>query len=80
MKRTNGDDRAVRREVLAARAELQRLHEKIKERARIIVTADHGLIDIAGENHMPILDGDPALDLLTVPPTGDARLQFLHVR
>src|SRR5438552_6562649 len=71
--------------VLGIDAELSRLHETVRERARIVITADHGLINVPRENQTLLgigADGavDPLLDLLIVPPTGDARMPIFHVR
>ncbi len=61
-------------------AQLDRLATSLGGRARIIVTADHGLIDVPPAQQTLLLDGDPLLDLLKVPPVGDARLPIFHVR
>lgn len=61
-------------------AQVSRLANALAGRARIIVSADHGLIDVALHEHMPIFDGDPVLEMLEAPPSGDARLPIFHVR
>lgn len=61
-------------------AQIDRLATSLGGRARIIVTADHGLIDVPPQHQTLLLDGDPLLDLLKVPPSGDARLPIFHVR
>jgi hypothetical protein len=66
--------------VMGIDAELGRLAERLAGRARIIVSADHGLIDVPRENQVLLRDGDPMLDWLAVPPTGDARMPIFHVR
>lgn len=59
---------------------IARLAAELRGRARIIVSADHGLINIDLSNRHPIYPGDPLLDLLQVPPSGDARLPLFHVK
>ncbi len=61
-------------------AQLTRLTSALSGRARIIISADHGLIDVPVENHMTLFHDDPLLKLLRVPPSGDARMPVFHVR
>ncbi len=62
-------------------AELSRLHDALRgSDARIIVTADHGLIDVPKADQALLFAGDPLLEMLIVPPTGDARMPVFHVR
>ena len=61
-------------------AELARLADAVRGRARIVVTADHGLIDVPVNDQTLLLAGDPLLETLIVPPTGDARMPIFHVR
>jgi len=56
------------------------LAERLSGRARMIVTADHGQIDVATEDNLTITDGDPLLALLRVPPTGGTRTAIFHVK
>jgi predicted AlkP superfamily pyrophosphatase or phosphodiesterase len=60
--------------------ELQRLAEALNGRAKIIVTADHGLIDVPRMDQALLQDGDTLLELLAVPPSGDARMPIFHLR
>lgn len=60
--------------------EMARLADAVARRARIVISADHGLIDVPLANHYPIYDDDPILPLLTAPPSGDGRLPLFHVR
>ncbi len=66
--------------VMGIDAELARLANSLKGKARIVVSADHGLIDVPREKQTLLMEGDPLLSLLKVPPTGDARLPIFHVR
>ena len=61
-------------------AALVRLAEGMPAGTRLIISADHGLIDVPVSSHMHIHEGDSLLDLLACPPTGDARLPVFHVR
>lgn len=66
--------------VMQIDAELARLAAAAAGRARIVVTADHGLIDVPRADQTLLFDKDPLLEMLVVPPTGDARLPIFHVR
>ncbi len=56
------------------------LAEQLGGRARLVIAADHGQLDVAEENRMTIYDGDPILKTLYAPPTGDPRAVSFHVR
>jgi hypothetical protein len=60
--------------------ELARLDEALEGRGRVVVCADHGLIDVPPADQTLLLGGDELLELLIVPPTGDARMPVFHVR
>src|SRR5207237_3856376 len=66
--------------VMQIDAELARLAAAVAGKARIVVSADHGLIDVPREHQTLLFTGDPLLDLLVVPPSGDARMPVFHVR
>jgi hypothetical protein len=66
--------------VLGIDAELTRLHETVGDAARIVVSADHGLIDVPKDQQTLLQQGDPLLELLVVPPSGDARMPIFNVR
>jgi len=48
--------------------------------ARILVTADHGHLDVGGAGHLEVTADDPLLAFLTCPPSGDVRTLYWHVR
>ncbi len=48
--------------------------------ARVIVTADHGHLDIGGAGHLEVGADDPLLAYLTCPPSGDVRTLYWHVK
>ncbi|MGB7156590.1 MAG: alkaline phosphatase family protein [Tepidisphaeraceae bacterium] len=70
----------VVRVVLRIDAELDRLSAALGDRARIVVSADHGLIDVLKSDQAFLTHGDPLLETLRVPPTGDARMPIFHVK
>jgi hypothetical protein len=47
--------------------------------ARIVVTADHGHLDVGGAGHLEVTADDPLLAYLACPPSGDVRTQYWHV-
>jgi len=66
--------------VMKIDAELDRLSAALGSRARVAVSADHGLIDVLKSDQAFLTDADPMLALLRVPPTGDARMPIFHVK
>ena len=66
--------------VMKIDAELDRLAAALGERARIAISADHGLIDVLKSDQAFLTDADPMLAMLRIPPTGDARMPIFHVK
>jgi hypothetical protein len=64
--------------VLSIDGELSRLQQELKGKATIVLTADHGLIDVPRENQSFVFAEDPLMDLLAVAPSGDARMPIFH--
>ena len=69
-----------------ARGTLQQIQEFLLELAAaapddtvVAVTADHGLIDLSEGECAPLFPGDPLLDCLRCPPSGEARTPHFHV-
>ncbi|MGD8814152.1 MAG: alkaline phosphatase family protein [Anaerolineales bacterium] len=60
-------------------AQLIRLVNQLDGRARLIVSADHGQLHVPYDHQTELFDGDPLLELLEVPPTGEARFPIFHV-
>lgn len=54
--------------------------DEIGSKAVIIITADHGLIDIPGSNGFILKEEDRILDYLICPPTVEARMPAFHVK
>jgi hypothetical protein len=59
--------------------ELGRLAEAVAGRATLVLSADHGLIDVPRDDQLFLFPGDPLLQMLLVPPTGDARMPVFHL-
>jgi len=74
------DDPGVMPVIERIDAELIRLHKELKGKGRLVVSADHGLIDVPREQQTLLMADDPLLGLLEVPPSGDARMPIFHVR
>jgi hypothetical protein len=66
--------------VMQIDAQMQRLATALQGRARIVLTADHGLLDVPRECQYLIQTDDPLLQVLLVPPSGDARMPVFHVK
>lgn len=66
--------------VMKIDAELDRMSAALGGRARVVVSADHGLIDVLKSDQAFVTDADPMLAMLRVPPTGDARMPIFHVK
>ena len=60
-------------------ARLQALAGNISGRARIVITADHGLVEVPPTEQTILSDDDPLLALLQFPPTCEPRLPAFHV-
>ena len=58
--------------------ELARLHAAVGSKARIVVTADHGFLDAPPANRHTLRPSRNLLPLLRFPPSGDARVMYLH--
>ncbi len=64
-------------------AELERLADelaKLPGNVRLVISADHGHINIADADAHTLRDGDPLLGLLDIPSTGEPRTPLFHVR
>jgi hypothetical protein len=56
------------------------IHAGVKGRARLVVTADHGHIDIPEALRFVLREGDPLLARLRCPPSCETRVPVFHVR
>jgi hypothetical protein len=78
-KRGVGDPEVVTL-VLQIDEQIRALAQALAGRARIVVSADHGLIDVPVADQTLLTEADPMIPLLQVPPSGDARMPIFHVR
>ena len=61
-------------------AALAGLHARLTGKARLVVSADHGLIEVPQDRRHVLLEDDALLGLLRVPPSGEPRAPLFHVR
>ncbi len=60
--------------------QLERLFNCSKLDTTIIVTADHGMIDIPTQNNIIINDNSEIMEHLAIPPTGESRIVLFHTK
>jgi hypothetical protein len=60
--------------------ELGRLAETLANRARIVVSSDHGHTTVRLADRLAIYDADPILDMLEAPPSGNPPTPMFHVK
>lgn len=67
--------------LLALNKALDNLGRSVQGKARLVITADHGLLDVpaAGRYKLSPTDTD-LMTLLRYSPSGDARVMYFHVR
>jgi hypothetical protein len=70
----------VRDHLAGLDAELARLANGLAGRARLALSADHGLIEVPAERKHLLLADDPLVRLLRAPPSGEPRSPLFHVR
>jgi len=70
----------VLREAVNVDHELARLARALGSRARMIVTADHGLVTIPEEGRHAIRADDELMGLLSAPVSGEPRVPLFHVQ
>jgi hypothetical protein len=71
---------AVAETVAEVDRQLSRLRAEVGRKARIIVTADHGLIDVRRDAYLVLRDEDELMSYLVVAPTGESRLPIFHLK
>jgi hypothetical protein len=72
--------REVAAEVDALEGMVAQLHESLAARARIILTSDHGAIEVPAAKKLELAANDPLLDLLRCVPSGEPLVPLLHAR
>jgi Type I phosphodiesterase / nucleotide pyrophosphatase len=60
--------------------ELERLAGGVGGRGRIVVSADHGFLDAGRPERHQIRWSDQVMSYLRFPPSGDARVMYLHMK
>lgn len=50
------------------------------ENARLVLSSDHGMLTVPDDDRHLLGAGDPLLDLLCLPPSGEPRAPFFHPR
>ncbi len=58
--------------------ELGRLADGIRDRGRLVVSADHGLMEVSDDSKAFLAPDDPLLRHLTAPPAGEPRIVMFH--
>lgn len=59
---------------------LSRLHEGLQGKARIVVSADHGAIEVPASRKVVVSPDDRAAVMLRTPPSGEPRAPLFHVK
>ena len=72
--------REVRTVLVELDRQLARLRQMLGGRGRIVVSADHGFLDTPRRSRHRIVPSDPLAGTLRFPPSGDARVLYLHVQ
>jgi hypothetical protein len=60
--------------------ELTRLERKLAGKARVVLTADHGLLDAATSDRFFFRPSSDLFAHLKAPPSGDSRVMYLHTK
>ena len=58
--------------------ELERMHSTVGSKARMVLTADHGFLDAAPANRHTLRPNRQLQPLMRFPPSGDARVIYMH--
>lgn len=72
--------KSTRRALKMADARIEELATAVGRKARIFVTADHGLIEIPPSRQHFLTEGDPLMELLRMAPSCEPRTPAFHVR
>ena len=78
--RTGWASDAVDREVEEVDAALALIRDGLPSSALLVVTADHGQVIVPQERRFALRQGDPLLDLLLAPPSGEPTTPVFHAR
>lgn len=69
----------VRAAVLDLERAMTEIVDRLGDRVRLVISADHGLLETPVAQRHWLKPGDPLLAGLQAPPSGDSRVMFLHV-
>jgi hypothetical protein len=72
--------RQVTNAVDHVRLRLRTLVESLRGTARVIITADHGQIDVPQQTRVIFDRHDPLMGMLRIPPSCEPRASVFHVR
>ena len=61
-------------------SEIEQYKEKMPSNTRLIITSDHGQINVPPEKNQYIYPNDPILNYLKAPPSGEPRGPIFHVQ
>ena len=78
--RAGPDHADTRRALDSVDAALSMIRDRVDGRARIAVSADHGVLAVGEADKDFLLDDDPILDELHLPPHGEARVPMFCTR
>lgn len=56
------------------------LRKRLDKRSKIVIVADHGMINIEDKNKFIMTEKDPLMEFLKVPPACEARLPFFFLK
>lgn len=73
-------DGAVTAEVARVDRMLTRLRDRLPGNVRIVVTADHGLVDVPEDRQFTLDASDPLMRHLRTGPTGEPRTPVFHIK
>ncbi|MEM0287740.1 MAG: alkaline phosphatase family protein [Conexivisphaerales archaeon] len=59
---------------------LRKISDSVKNNLAIIITADHGQIDVENGGIFDASKDQRFMDMLVIPPTGDSRASFLYTK
>ncbi len=70
----------VIREISRIDSILSRMRSMLPKTVRMIVTADHGHINVPDDRHCILRHNDPVNELLQCPPSAESRMPVFHVK
>jgi hypothetical protein len=74
------NDARIMPRLLELDEQLEQLSRALPNNAKLVITADHGLIEVSHEAHLPLVGEDAIASLLEAPPSGDGRMPLFHLK